>query len=83
MRSRWDGGIPGPESTTSTLADPLPEASRSSILPPSGVQWNAFESRFEITCSTRSPSETITGGSPFASTVYSMSRRRASSANAP
>ena len=61
MRVRCDGGTPGPESTTSTETAPLADASRSSILPPSGVQRNAFERRFVITWSTRSPSETITG----------------------
>ena len=57
------GRDPGPESTTSTRTTPFAAASWSSTRPPSGVQRNAFESRFEMTCSTRSPSETITGGS--------------------
>ena len=38
-------------------------ASSSEIRPPSGVAWNAFESRLPTTCSTRSPSEVITGRS--------------------
>ena len=37
------------------------DASPRSTRPPSGVQWSAFESRFETICRTRSPSVTITG----------------------
>jgi hypothetical protein len=53
----------------------------SSTRPPSGVQRKAFERRFEMICSTRSPSETIVG---LASKrlSYSIPRRRASSPKA-
>ena len=46
-----------------------------STRPPSGVQWSAFESRFVITWSTRSPSVRIVGGSPSSTSSYSISRR--------
>ena len=38
-------------------------SSATPMVPPSGVQRNAFASRFVITCSTRSPSVTIVGAS--------------------
>ena len=51
----------------------------SETMPPSGVQRNAFASRFVITWSTRSPSVTIVGASGSSSSWKSISRRRASS----
>ena len=51
----------------------------SCTVPPSGVQRNAFASRFVITCRTRSPSVTIVGVSGSSSSRNSISRRRASS----
>ncbi len=60
-RSRISGGMPGPLSSTATCTVPFRCASSSEMRPPSGVAWNAFESRFPTTCSTRSPSEVITG----------------------
>ena len=62
-RSRCSGGMPGPVSSTDTLIVPFSCASSSAIRPPSGVARNAFESRLSTICSTRSPSETITGRS--------------------
>ena len=55
------GGDPGPLSATTTETLSPSIATDSSTRPPSGVQRNAFESRFEMICSTRSPSVTITG----------------------
>ena len=55
--------MPGPESSTATVTEPFSCASERSMRPPSGVAWNAFESRLPTTCSTRSPSEVITGRS--------------------
>ena len=52
---------PGRNRARRRTTTPLAAASSSSMRPPSGVQRNAFERRFVITCSTRSPSETITG----------------------
>ena len=42
------------------------------ILDPSGVQRNAFQRRFEMTCRTRSPSEKITGGSTASEPVVDL-----------
>ena len=60
-RSRISGGMPGPVSSTATCTVPFRCASSSEIRPPSGVAWNAFESRLPTTWSTRSPSDVITG----------------------
>jgi hypothetical protein len=68
-------------SPTATETIPSGAARSSSTRPPSGVHRNAFESKFVMICSTRSPSVTIVGlASKFLS--YSMRRRRASSPNA-
>ena len=48
-------------SSTDTLIVPFSCPRASTIRPPSGVARNAFESRLPTICSTRSPSETITG----------------------
>ena len=60
-RSTWSAAIPGPVSSTATWTVPFVCPSSSAIRPPSGVARNAFESRLSTICSTRSPSETITG----------------------
>ena len=80
MRSRSAASIPGPVSRTATEIEPLSAPSSSSIRPPSGVQRNAFESRFVMIWSTRSPSVWIVGRAPI-SCRYAIPRRRASSAN--
>jgi hypothetical protein len=53
--------MPGPVSATETATVPFFASSATPIRPPSGVQRKAFERRFEMIWSTRSPSETITG----------------------
>ena len=72
------GPDPGPVSPTSTETVPLPDDSRRATRPPSGVHRNAFESKLEMICSTRSPSVRTTGASPM-SQWYSIERLRASS----
>ena len=60
-RSRISAGMPGPLSSTVTCTVPFRCPSSSEIAPPSGVARNAFDSRLPTTCSTRSPSESMTG----------------------
>ena len=62
IRSRSSSLMPGPavRDGDRDRRRSRPTAS-SSTRPPSGVQRNAFESRFEMIWSTRSPSVTITG----------------------
>ena len=79
MRSRSSGWIPGPVSRTSIWTTPFSVDEPSETVPPSGVQRNAFASRFVSTCRTRSPSVTIVGASGSSSSRKSISRRRASS----
>ena len=70
------GVIPGPVSATETEIVPL-LVSTSSIRPPSGVQRNAFVSRFETIWRTRSPSVTITAR------AFSRSHSRCRAAGPP
>jgi len=67
IRSRSSCRMPGPESAISTSRLPFSASSESPTVPPSGVHLKAFVSRLEMTCRTRSPSETMTASSPFVS----------------
>ena len=53
-----------------------PSPSRASTRPPSGVQRNAFASRFVIICSTRSPSVTIVGCAATSRSVVDLAPPR-------
>ena len=64
MRSRSSALIPGPLSAIATDTAPFSAESVTPIVPPSGVQRNAFDKRLTMICSTRSPSLTITGFAP-------------------
>src|SRR5437868_6298922 len=77
IRSCSSIATPGPVSSTATDTRPFAAVNSSCTRPPSGVQRNAFESRLEMICRTRSPSETIVGCASK-SFAYSIRRRRAS-----
>ena len=70
IRSRASAAIPGPVSATSTVTVAVRRLQRQ-VDPRRrpGVQRKAFESRFEMIWSTRSPSDTITGAAS-ASLLY-------------
>src|SRR5262245_50968883 len=50
IRSRSSGPRPGPVSATETRTSPLVRAALTSMPPPAGVNFTAFESRLKITC---------------------------------
>ena len=54
-------GTPGPVSETLTATRPFARSRASDTRPPSGVQSNAFTSRLETICNTRSPSVASVG----------------------
>src|SRR5258705_9690148 len=71
--------IPTPVSVTETSTSPSPRATRTSILPPSGVNLMAFERRFNSTCLTFRSSARMSATRSSMTWWRAMSRRSARS----